>query len=233
MIRMMYWATWVQVTARMPPSIEQTRMPASPTKTPDVEVEEQEPAHDDADARHLRDEVGERGADGHEEADHAGGVAAITLAEEVRNRVGAELPEVGREEDRQQDVAARPARHVGQAVVAGGVEGAAHRDERGRAHPVGAGGHAVEEGGNAAAGHVVLIGPGRAAEDADEGVHADGDDQERPGDGRPRHAHLLGDGQEDREEDEPAGVDREDLSPAHAWSSWTPYLRSISFMRTA
>ena len=33
MIRMMYWATWVQVTARMPPSIEHTRMPARPTKT--------------------------------------------------------------------------------------------------------------------------------------------------------------------------------------------------------
>ena len=29
---MMYWATWVQVTARMPPSIEHTRMPSRPTK---------------------------------------------------------------------------------------------------------------------------------------------------------------------------------------------------------
>ncbi len=32
-IRTMYWATWVQVTARMPPSIEQTRMPRRPTNT--------------------------------------------------------------------------------------------------------------------------------------------------------------------------------------------------------
>ena len=32
-IRMMYCATCVQVTARMPPNIEQTRMPARPTKT--------------------------------------------------------------------------------------------------------------------------------------------------------------------------------------------------------
>ena len=34
MISTMYCATWVQVTARMPPSIEQTRMPARPTNTP-------------------------------------------------------------------------------------------------------------------------------------------------------------------------------------------------------
>ena len=33
MISTMYWATWVQVTARMPPSIEQTRMPRSPANT--------------------------------------------------------------------------------------------------------------------------------------------------------------------------------------------------------
>jgi hypothetical protein len=32
MMRMMYCATWVQVTARMPPIIEQTRMPPRPTK---------------------------------------------------------------------------------------------------------------------------------------------------------------------------------------------------------
>ncbi len=32
-IRMMYCATCVQVTARMPPSMEQTRMPARPTNT--------------------------------------------------------------------------------------------------------------------------------------------------------------------------------------------------------
>ncbi len=31
---MMYCATWVQVTARMPPSIEHTRMPPRPTNTP-------------------------------------------------------------------------------------------------------------------------------------------------------------------------------------------------------
>ncbi len=34
MIRMMYCATWVQVTARIPPKNEQTNMPASPTNTP-------------------------------------------------------------------------------------------------------------------------------------------------------------------------------------------------------
>ena len=36
MIRMMYCATWVQVTARMPPSIEHTRMPARPRNTATV-----------------------------------------------------------------------------------------------------------------------------------------------------------------------------------------------------
>ena len=34
MIRTMYWATWVQVTAFIPPSIEHTRMPARPNQTP-------------------------------------------------------------------------------------------------------------------------------------------------------------------------------------------------------
>ena len=31
---MMYWATWVQVTAFMPPSTEQKSTPSRPTKTP-------------------------------------------------------------------------------------------------------------------------------------------------------------------------------------------------------
>ena len=30
----MYWATWVQVTAFIPPRNEQTRIPARPTNTP-------------------------------------------------------------------------------------------------------------------------------------------------------------------------------------------------------
>ena len=34
MIKMMYWATWVQVTARMPPRKEHTKMPPSPKKMP-------------------------------------------------------------------------------------------------------------------------------------------------------------------------------------------------------
>ena len=31
---MMYWATWVQVTERMPPRTEQNKTPIRPTKTP-------------------------------------------------------------------------------------------------------------------------------------------------------------------------------------------------------
>ena len=34
MMSTMYWATWVQVTALMPPSIEQSRMPRRPNQTP-------------------------------------------------------------------------------------------------------------------------------------------------------------------------------------------------------
>ena len=34
MMRMMYCATWVQVTARMPPRTEQNSTPSRPTKTP-------------------------------------------------------------------------------------------------------------------------------------------------------------------------------------------------------
>jgi hypothetical protein len=34
MIKMMYCATWVQVTERIPPSTEQKSTPSKPTKTP-------------------------------------------------------------------------------------------------------------------------------------------------------------------------------------------------------
>ena len=34
MMSTMYCATWVQVTARIPPSIEQSRMPSRPNQTP-------------------------------------------------------------------------------------------------------------------------------------------------------------------------------------------------------
>ena len=34
MISTMYCATWVQVTPRMPPSIEQSRMPSRPAQIP-------------------------------------------------------------------------------------------------------------------------------------------------------------------------------------------------------
>ncbi len=61
---MMYWATCVQVTDFMPPSTEQKSTPMRPTKHADVEVEADEAGDDEADAGHLRDEVGERRQDG-------------------------------------------------------------------------------------------------------------------------------------------------------------------------
>jgi len=50
MMRTMYWATWVQVTALMPPSIAADQNPGRPTNTPTPNSRPVHPAHDQADA---------------------------------------------------------------------------------------------------------------------------------------------------------------------------------------
>ena len=61
---MMYWATWVQVTDRIPPSTEQKSTPIRPEEDAHVEVDADESRDDEADAGHLGDEVHERAGDG-------------------------------------------------------------------------------------------------------------------------------------------------------------------------
>ena len=134
-------------------------------------------------------------------------VAAVARAEEVGDGELAELAQVGREEQRHQHVAAGPAHHEREAVEAREVERAGHADERRRAHPVGAGRHAVEERRHAAARDVVFGRVDRAAHDADAGVQRDGGEQEPVADPLARHAHLLGDRKRDKEGDEADGVD--------------------------
>ena len=70
----------------------------------------------------------------------------------------------GRQQHGQQHVAAGPAHQVDRGVIALEGDQAGHGDERGGAHPVGAGGHAVEHRVHALAGHVELRGaePARA-----------------------------------------------------------------------
>ncbi len=55
----MYWAICVQVTARMPPSIEQSRMPSKADEHRDLELHAEEARGDDAGAEDLRRHVRE------------------------------------------------------------------------------------------------------------------------------------------------------------------------------
>jgi hypothetical protein len=209
----------------------------------DAELQAREAAGDDADAVDLRHHVGERAQDRGEDADAAHDVAAVARAEKVGDRELAELAQVGGEEKGHQHVAPGPAHHEGEAVEAREVQRPRHADERGRAHPVGAGRHAVEERGHAPARDVVLGRVHRAAHDADDRIQRDGGEQEPVPDPLARHAELLGDGEQDHEGDEAAGVDPVVLlellvealvavdDGAHSSSpSCTPYLRSRLFM---
>ncbi len=104
-------------------------------------------------------------------------------------------------------VAAGPAQHEGQAVIAGQVERAGHTDEAGGRHPVGAGRHAVEQRRHAPSGDVVFADVRRLRHEADAGVQRDGGEQEDVAEDLVRHAHLFEDADEDDEGDEAAGVE--------------------------
>src|SRR5207302_7919272 len=64
----------------------------------DAELEAGHPAHDQADAVDLGDDVDERTGDRADNAHEAHDVAAVALGEEVRNGELAELAQIGREE---------------------------------------------------------------------------------------------------------------------------------------
>ena len=100
MIRMMYWATWVQVTDSMPPSTEQKSTPIRPTKYADVVVDADEAGDDEPTPVTWAVRYGERADDRADHADDARGVAAVARGQKVGDRVGAELAEVGAQETR-------------------------------------------------------------------------------------------------------------------------------------
>jgi hypothetical protein len=99
MISTMYCATCVQVTARMPPSIEQTRMPSRPTKTATTEVHAEEARAMMPVAEDLRHHIGEGAGKQHDDAEGAprlppyradrksGTVIGAELAQERRDRI--------------------------------------------------------------------------------------------------------------------------------------------------
>ena len=155
----------------------------------------------------LRHHVGEGAQDRAQDADEARDVAAVARTEEVRDRELAELAQVRREEQRHEAVAAGPPHDEREAEIPRQVQRAGHADERGRAHPVGAGRHAVEERGDPPPGDVVLGDVRGAADDADPGVQADGGEQERVADPDLRQPQLLEDRQDDEEDDEADGVE--------------------------
>ncbi|MCU0990727.1 MAG: hypothetical protein MUE63_14400 [Xanthomonadales bacterium] len=174
----------------------------------DLQRQADEAAGDDAHAVDLRHHVGEGHHDHAERADRARQVAAVARPEEVGNRVLAEPAQVGREEQGHQHEAAGPADDEGQPLVAAEVHRPRQADERGGAHPVGAGGHAVEERRHPAPRDVVLGDVGGAAEHADERVQRDRGDHEGVADVARRQAQALGQGHEQDERHEAAGVDR-------------------------
>ncbi len=121
-----------------------------------LERDAEEARSDDANAENLRRHIGEGRRNQHDHTSEAGQIAAIPGAEEVRHGILAELAQVRRQQDRHQQVAAGPAEHKGQAIIAKQVERTGHADERRGAHPVGTGGHAVIKRRHTAAGDVVF-----------------------------------------------------------------------------
>mmetsp|Transcript_20630 Transcript_20630/g.57806 ORF Transcript_20630/g.57806 Transcript_20630/m.57806 type:complete len:299 (-) Transcript_20630:33-929(-) len=121
------------------------------------ELHPDESGHDDAGAVHLRRQVREGAADAHEDCEQARRNTEVQLPpageddlglvprrDEAGHGEALELPEVGRDQRGDQDVAAGPPDDEGEPVVPERVERARQADERRARHPVGCGGHAVE-----------------------------------------------------------------------------------------
>ncbi|CFU00474.1 Uncharacterised protein [Bordetella pertussis] len=169
---------------------------------------------DDAHAVDLRHQVGERAQDGAEHPRQARQLAAVARAQVIGNGVLAEFAQIGRQQQRHQHIAARPAHDVGQPAVAGQVQRARHADERRHGHPVGRRRHAVVEGRHAPARDVVFDLVGSPAHDADAGVQADRHQQEHIADPAAGHAHELGQRQQQHQQDEAQRIQRVDTAQA-------------------
>ena len=124
--------------------------------------------------------------DGH----HAGSVGEA-IADEVGNRVLAELAQVRRKEQCEEHVPSGPAHQVHGTAVSEERDQSGHGDERCRRHPVGGDGGAVGDGGNAGPGHVVVLGVLGPAADGDTDVEAERDDDPEQGPTQGPHQCAL------------------------------------------
>ena len=140
---------------------------AQAEKDAEHEIDAGELDGDEAHAVDLRHQVDERAQDGRGQPDAARKRAAVPVAQEIGNRVGAELAQIRRQQQRHQTVPAGPADDIRQPAVALQVQGAGQADERRGRHPVGGGRHAVVERRDAPPGNVVLERVGGSANDAD------------------------------------------------------------------
>ena len=202
-------------------------------------------AGDEADAVDLRHHIDEGHQHGGKHANQTRRMPAVARPEEVGNGELPELAQVGGEQQGDETVAAGPAHDEGQAVIAGQVERARHADEARGRHPVRSGGHAVEQGRDAAPGDVVFRDLRRLRHEADAGIQHDGGKEEDIAEDLVGHPEPLQNADEHDEGDEAAGIEAVialqvgvELCLAgggHYCSSpsWTPYSLSRLFMYLA
>ena len=142
-------------------------------------------------AAHLAGDVGHGDENGRDHGDDPCDVGVVAIAYEVGHGVLSEFAQIGREQERQQHVAACPAHEVDRPVVAHEGDEARHGDERCGRHPVRGGCGAVRDGGDALPGDVKACGLAHARSPADVEVDREGDDDEEEGPGLGRHIALL------------------------------------------
>ena len=108
-----------------------------------VHVHFQEAGEHDTHAAHLAGHIGKGDKD---HADHRDGtrhVGIVTVTNEVRHGELAEFSQVGRQQHRQQHIAAGPPHQIHRGVVTGEGDDTRHGNKRCRGHPVRRGGRAV------------------------------------------------------------------------------------------
>ena len=151
-------------------------MPARPTKTP---------------ISNLGNDINKGGKNGGADGNDADGVATIAGTEKVRDGVFTKAAQVGGKQEGDQYKSAGPADNIGQALKAREVKRSGQTDEGSGAHPVGTGGHTVEKGRDAPAGYVIFRDVGGTTDDADGGIHENGEEEEGVADPAWRHAMLF------------------------------------------
>ena len=173
----------------------------------DAEFKPGKAGGDQAHAVDLRHDVRKRAQNGGENADAAHDVAAVAFAKEVGNGELAKFSQIGRQQKRDQTIAAGPAHHKRQAIEAGEIQCAGHADERRSTHPVGTSGHAVEKRRNTSPCDIIFGRVHGTGHDADRRIERNGGEQEPVTDPLARHAHLFRDGECDHESEEANGVE--------------------------